>query len=97
MRSPQSPLTFISYLHSQNRLLDFINRGRTTPTRKEYSDYLSWAAQYVQDKGIKVAFGEEVVALEEMDATTIQVYSRVLSTGQQVVRLASMTMHLLIN
>lgn len=94
MRSPQSPLTFISYLHSQNRLLDFINRGRTTPTRKEYSDYLSWAAQYVQDRGVKVAFGEEVIALEEMDRFTIQVHSRVLSTGQHVVRLASMFMRL---
>ncbi|KAG9318678.1 L-lysine 6-monooxygenase (NADPH-requiring)-domain-containing protein [Chiua virens] len=88
LRSPQSPLTFISYLHSQNRLLDFINRGRTIPTRKEYSDYLSWAAQYVQDRGIKVGFGEEVVALEEIDTSTIQVHSRVLSTGQLIVRLA---------
>ncbi|KAG8217718.1 L-lysine 6-monooxygenase (NADPH-requiring)-domain-containing protein [Butyriboletus roseoflavus] len=88
LRSPQSPLTFISYLHSQNRLLDFINRGRTLPTRKEYSDYLSWAAQYVQDRGVNVAFGEEVVALGEMDTSTIQVHSRVLSTGQHVVRLA---------
>jgi L-ornithine N5-oxygenase len=96
LRSPQSPLTFVSYLHSQNRLLDFINRGRTIPTRKEYSDYLSWAAQYVQDRGVKVAFGEEVVALGEMDKFTIQVHSRVLSTGQHVVRLASTAMYLLI-
>ena len=97
LRSPQSPLTFVSYLHSQNRLLDFINRGRTIPTRKEYSDYLSWAARYVQDSGVKVAFGEEVVALGELDTFTIQVHSRVLSTGQHVVRLASMAMHLLIS
>lgn len=94
MRSPQSPLTFVSYLHSQNRLLDFINRGRTIPTRKEYSDYLSWAARYVQDRGVNVAFGEEVVALGEADTFTIQVHSRVLSTSQHVVRLASMAMHL---
>jgi len=84
-------------LHSQNRLLDFINRGRTVPTRKEYSDYLSWAAQYVQDRGVKVAFGEEVVALGEMDTFTIQVHSRVLSTGEHVVRLASMAVHLLMS
>lgn len=84
-------------MHSQNRLLDFINRGRTIPTRKEYSDYLSWAAQYVQDRGVKVAFGEEVIALGEMDTFTIQVHSRVLSTGQHVVRLASMAMHPLIS
>ncbi|KAF9246319.1 L-lysine 6-monooxygenase (NADPH-requiring)-domain-containing protein [Melanogaster broomeanus] len=88
LRSPQSPITFISYLHSQNRLLDFINRGGTVPTRKEYSDYLSWAAQYVQDNGVKVAYGEQVIALDERDTYTIQVHTRVLSTGEHVVRLA---------
>ena len=51
----------------------------------------------MQDKGVKVAFGEEVVALGEMDTSTIQVHSRVLSTGQYVVRLASMALHPLIN
>lgn len=84
-------------MYSQNRLLDFINRGRTIPTRKEYSDYLSWAAQYVQDRGVEVAFGEEVVALGETDTFTIQVHSQVLSTGQHVVRLASMATLLFIS
>ncbi|CDO69497.1 hypothetical protein BN946_scf184785.g2 [Trametes cinnabarina] len=35
LRSPQSPFTFLAYLHSQDRLLNFINRGSFTPTRKE--------------------------------------------------------------
>ncbi|KAH7889360.1 L-lysine 6-monooxygenase (NADPH-requiring)-domain-containing protein [Phlebopus sp. FC_14] len=88
LRSPQSPITFIAYLHSQNRLLDFINRGSTIPTRKEYSDYLSWAANYVQQKGISVAYGEQVVALHHTDDDTIQVHSRVLATGQLIIRFA---------
>ncbi|KIJ69298.1 hypothetical protein HYDPIDRAFT_24148 [Hydnomerulius pinastri MD-312] len=86
LRSPQSPITFISYLHSQNRLVDFINRGSTIPTRKEYSDYLSWVAQYVQDQGVRVAYGEQVVALDERDRKVIEIHSRVVLTGAYIVR-----------
>jgi len=69
--------------------LDFINRGSTTPTRKEYSDYLAWAAQFVQDQGIKVAYGEDVIAIKEDGEGTVQVHSRVLATGETRIRRAS--------
>jgi L-ornithine N5-oxygenase len=88
LRSPQSPITFVSYLHSKNRLVDFINRGCITPTRKEYSDYLAYAARYVQGQGIKVAYGENVIAVEEGSEGTVQVHSRVLATGETIVRRA---------
>lgn len=88
LRSPQSPITFIAYLHAQNRLVDFINRGCITPTRKEYSDYLAYVARYVQGQGIKVAYGENVIAIEEGYEGTVQVYSRVLATGETRVRRA---------
>ncbi|OAX41965.1 hypothetical protein K503DRAFT_848096 [Rhizopogon vinicolor AM-OR11-026] len=88
LRSPQSPITFVAYLHSQNRLVDFINRGNTTPTRKEYSDYLAWAAKYVQDQGIVVAYGENVTAIKEEDEGTVQIHSTVLATGETRIRLA---------
>lgn len=88
LRSPQSPITFLAYLHSQNRLVDFINRGRTTPTRKEYSDYLAYVARYVQGQGIKVAYGENVIAIEEGGEGTVQVHSMVLSTGETRIRRA---------
>ncbi|KAJ2932911.1 hypothetical protein H1R20_g4216, partial [Candolleomyces eurysporus] len=71
LRNPGSPYTFLSYLHSEDRLLSFINRGSTIPTRKEYSDYLSWASAKVQENGINVAFGHEVVDLEEGPEDTI--------------------------
>lgn len=86
LRSPQSPITFIAYLHSQNRLLDFINRGCITPTRKEYSDYLAYVARYVQGQGIKVAYGENVIVIEEGGDGTVQVHSRVLTTGETRIR-----------
>ncbi|KAG1809410.1 L-lysine 6-monooxygenase (NADPH-requiring)-domain-containing protein [Suillus subaureus] len=88
LRSPQSPITFVSYLHSQNRLVDFINRGCITPTRKEYSDYLAYAARYVQAQGIKVAYGESVIAIEEEGEGTVQVRSKVLTTGETRIRRA---------
>ncbi|KAG1746227.1 L-lysine 6-monooxygenase (NADPH-requiring)-domain-containing protein [Suillus lakei] len=88
LRSPQSPITFLAYLHSQNRLVDFINLGCTTPTRKEYADYLAYVARYVQGQGIKVAYGENVIAIEEGDKGTVQVHSRVLATGETRIRRA---------
>lgn len=84
LRNPQSPYTFLNYLHSQGRLVSFINRGSTVPTRKEYSDYLSWAAQRVQDKGVNVCYGHEVVGIESVD-DTIAVRYRNLSTGEEVI------------
>lgn len=87
LRSPQSEITFVSYLHSQNRLLDFINRGSNFPTRKEYSDYLAWAARFVQGKGVTVVYGENVVGVCKKDTKTIEIQSTVLSTGKRVARL----------
>lgn len=89
LRSPQSSITFLSYLHAKNRLVDFINRGNTTPTRKEYSDYLAYVAQHVQDEGIKVAYGEDVIGIEEEREGTVQIHSRVLTTGETTIRRAS--------
>lgn len=88
LRSPQSPITFLSYLHSQNRLSTFINRGSSIPTRKEYADYLSWAASYVQKQGINVLYGHEVVALTEGPGDTIAVKSQNVATGEEIIRLA---------
>ncbi|KAH0583803.1 hypothetical protein H2248_009403 [Termitomyces sp. 'cryptogamus'] len=82
LRNPQSPITFLSYLHSQNRLVCFINKGSTIPSRKEYADYLSWAAQYVQNHGIDILYGHEVIALSRGRKTsTINVRCQNLITG----------------
>lgn len=83
LRNPQSPFTFLAYLHSQDRLLSFINRGSNIPTRKEFSDYLSWAAQRVQKEGVEVIFGHEVVGVSEGPQDTIQVRTKNLSTGEE--------------
>ncbi len=45
LRNPNSKYTFINYLFEQNRLNEFINLNQTQPSRAEFNDYLSWAAQ----------------------------------------------------
>ena len=86
LRSPQSPITFLNYLHSQDRLLNFINRGSFTPTRKEFADYLTWAAEYVRSQGIKVRYGEEVVAITRRDDGLVEVRSRDTVSGEEFCR-----------
>ena len=85
LRNPQSPYTFMSYLHSQGRLVAFINRGSTVPTRKEYSDYLSWAAQRVQENGVKVLYGHEIVGIDSEEGDVIAIRYRDLSSGEETV------------
>ncbi|GGC53159.1 lysine N(6)-hydroxylase/L-ornithine N(5)-oxygenase family protein [Hoyosella rhizosphaerae] len=43
-RNPTSAYTFFSYLHDRNRLADFVNHQTFFPSRKEFHDYLEWAA-----------------------------------------------------
>lgn len=89
LRSPESPITFLAYLHSQGRLLSFINRGSFTPTRREYSDYLAWVADYVEKRGIQVRYGEEVVGVTRLDDGTVEVCSRNVATGEETSRRSS--------
>lgn len=43
-RNPQSPYTFVNYLHQKGRLNAFINRKTFFPSRVEFNDYLAWVA-----------------------------------------------------
>jgi len=80
LRNPKSPYTFLSYLHSQDRLLPFINRGSTIPTRKEFADYLSWAAKKAQDDGVDVLYGHEIIGFEYTSDNLTEVRYRDLSS-----------------
>ncbi|KAJ3993262.1 putative L-ornithine-N5-monooxygenase [Lentinula boryana] len=82
LRSPQSALTFVNYLHSHGRLIAFINRGSFTPSRREFADYLGWAARYVEEHGVNVNYGQEVVAIEESSDGLINVTSRSITDGR---------------
>jgi len=74
LRNPTSEFTFLKYLHSRGRLLDFINHKSLFPLRVEFHDYFSWAADQVSDL---VAYDSEVVGVRPADdGRTLEVVAR---------------------
>ncbi|MEU9956411.1 lysine N(6)-hydroxylase/L-ornithine N(5)-oxygenase family protein [Streptomyces sp. NPDC050982] len=60
LRNPASEFSFLCYLKSKGRLIDFINHKNLFPLRVEFHDYLEWAAAQVEDV---VSYGHEVVGV----------------------------------
>ncbi|KAM4063217.1 l-lysine 6-monooxygenase (NADPH-requiring) domain-containing protein [Hirsutella rhossiliensis] len=65
LRDPRSEFTFLNYLHTQGRLVDFTNLGTFLPARVEYEDYLRWCASHFDRL---VRFGQEVVSVSPVAA-----------------------------
>ena len=57
LRNPLSRFSFINYLNEQGRLLDFVNRNTFHPSRREFDNYLRWAAAHFSDQ---CSYGESV-------------------------------------
>ncbi|MDG9723038.1 MULTISPECIES: lysine N(6)-hydroxylase/L-ornithine N(5)-oxygenase family protein [unclassified Streptomyces] len=60
LRNPASEFSFLCYLQSKGRLIDFINHKNLFPLRVEFHDYFEWAAAQVDDL---VSYGHEVVGV----------------------------------
>ena len=60
LRKPTSMFSFLAYLHDRDRLVDFINYGSSFPTRREFHDYLEWAASGFEDR---VEYDAEVIEI----------------------------------
>ncbi|MQA07688.1 MAG: SidA/IucD/PvdA family monooxygenase [Pseudonocardiaceae bacterium] len=60
LRNPTSEFSFLAYLHSRDRLVDFINQKSLFPLRVEFHDYLEWAAGRFDEQ---VRYGHEVIEL----------------------------------
>ncbi|MFJ3925220.1 lysine N(6)-hydroxylase/L-ornithine N(5)-oxygenase family protein [Streptomyces sp. NPDC090022] len=60
LRNPASEYSFLCYLKSRGRLIDFINHKNFFPLRVEFHDYFEWAAGQVDDA---VSYGHEVVGV----------------------------------
>lgn len=60
LRNPASEYSFLCYLQSKGRLIDFINHKNLFPLRVEFHDYFEWAAAKVGDL---VSYGHEVVGV----------------------------------
>ncbi|HTI21195.1 MAG TPA: SidA/IucD/PvdA family monooxygenase [Kutzneria sp.] len=79
MRNPTSDFTFVNYLHSAGRLVDFINHKNLFPLRVEFHDYFEWAAAKVDDV---VSYGVEVVAVRPVaDGREIAFFDVLTSDG----------------
>ncbi|MBP2368862.1 lysine N(6)-hydroxylase/L-ornithine N(5)-oxygenase family protein [Pseudonocardia parietis] len=95
LRNPTSGFSFLAYLHDRERLADFINYGSSFPTRREFHDYLEWAAARVVETGaaaggnIDVDYGREVVEIAAVpgDGGTVDAVDVVVRTGERVERL----------
>jgi L-ornithine N5-oxygenase len=60
LRNPASDFSFLSYLHEQGRLVDFVNHKTLFPLRVEFHDYFRWAAERVSHL---VSYGTEVTGV----------------------------------
>ncbi|MGH8793186.1 MAG: lysine N(6)-hydroxylase/L-ornithine N(5)-oxygenase family protein [Stackebrandtia sp.] len=58
--APTHPLSFLSYLHDRDRMYQFYVREQFHPTRREYEDYLRWAAARLP----QVRFSHRVTSAE---------------------------------
>nr|WP_051054357.1 lysine N(6)-hydroxylase/L-ornithine N(5)-oxygenase family protein [Frankia sp. QA3] len=77
LRNPTSDFTFLAYLHGRRRLVDFINHKTMFPLRREFHDYLEWAATRLSHL---VEYGQTVVTLRPVivdgDLRHVDVVSR---------------------
>lgn len=76
LRDPTSRFSFLSYLHSKDRLIDFINQKSFFPLRVEFHDYFEWCAEQVDDQ---VSYGYEVVAVRPVVRDGVVVYFDVVA------------------
>ncbi len=66
-RNPCSPYTFVNFLHSVDRLVDFTNRGATAPLRVEFAAYLRWVAERLERYA---SLATDVLAVTPMRGTS---------------------------
>jgi L-ornithine N5-oxygenase len=83
LRNPSSEYSFLCYLQSKGRLVDFVNGKSLFPLRVEFHDYFEWAAAQVDDM---VSYGHEVVAVRPVVRDGVVEYVDVTArSGSEVV------------
>ncbi|MDT0381747.1 SidA/IucD/PvdA family monooxygenase [Streptomyces sp. DSM 42041] len=83
LRNPASEYSFLCFLQSKGRLIDFLNQKTMFPLRVEFHEYLEWAAAKVDDM---VSYGHEVVSVEPVVRDgTVQYLDVTARSGPDVV------------
>ena len=59
-RNPVSRFSFVSFLHAHDRLAQFVNRKDFYPSRREFHQYLEWAAGHMSNA---VSYNSAVTAI----------------------------------
>ncbi|MER5863129.1 SidA/IucD/PvdA family monooxygenase [Kitasatospora sp. NPDC002040] len=89
LRNPASRYSFLCYLQSTGRLIDFVNHKSLFPLRIEFHDYFEWAAAQVADQ---VSYGHEVLSVRPVQTEGVvrhlEVTSRSAADGGLVVHRA---------
>ncbi|WP_406386377.1 lysine N(6)-hydroxylase/L-ornithine N(5)-oxygenase family protein [Streptomyces sp. NBC_00211] len=62
LRNPSSRFTFLSFLHEQGRLDEFVNLGTFHPYRWEFSDYLQWVAKSLER--VEIRYGARAAQVD---------------------------------
>ena len=60
LRNPRTAFSYVNYLLTRKRLVEFANSDRLNPLREEFEDYLQWCAEHFKDE---VRYGSEVVGV----------------------------------
>lgn len=83
LRNPVSEFSFLSYLHSQGRLVDFVNHKCLFPLRIEFHHYFEWAAERLSGM---VSYGHEVTAVRPVRSGGEVAYYEVESATGEICR-----------
>src|SRR6516162_5176738 len=59
-RNPMSRFSFTNFLHEQGRLFAYLNLGAVFALRKDYAQYISWAASKFESC---LCYGAQVTAI----------------------------------
>ncbi|MEC3976266.1 lysine N(6)-hydroxylase/L-ornithine N(5)-oxygenase family protein [Amycolatopsis sp. H20-H5] len=85
MRNPTSGFSFLAYLQSRGRLVDFINHKNLFPLRIEFHDYFEWAAAKVDDL---VSYGTEVLSVRPVfDGDEVAFFDVQARSGGELIEL----------
>ncbi|MEU9107531.1 lysine N(6)-hydroxylase/L-ornithine N(5)-oxygenase family protein [Streptomyces xanthophaeus] len=83
LRNPSSEYTFLRFLQSKGRLIDFVNHKNLFPLRIEFHEYFEWAAAKVDDM---VSYGHQVIAVQPVVRDGVVEYLDVTArSGTEVV------------
>lgn len=87
---PTHPLSFLAYLRDMDRIYPFYVRERFHPTRREYEDYLRWAASRLEAVRFShrvdtvhwdEACGRFAIDVQRADGATLRMLARDLVIG----------------